>query len=67
MIRLMKEELGGKIMIEFAVLRPKTKSYLTDDDNNVKKATEKKGLIKKILNFNDYKNCLFNNKIILKI
>ena len=47
MIGLMKEELGGKIMTEFAVLRPKTKSYLTDDDNNVKKAKEKKRFNKK--------------------
>ena len=32
----------------------------------LKKLKKNKGLIKKILNFNDYKNCLFNNKIILK-
>ena len=29
-IGLMKDELGGKIMIEFVALRPKTYSYLTD-------------------------------------
>ena len=36
-IGLMKDELGGKIIKEFVALRPKTYSYLTDD-NNVKKA-----------------------------
>ena len=42
-IRLTKHEVGGKIMIEFFALRPKKYSYLTDDNNNVKKAkrTEK--------------------------
>ena len=35
-IRLMKDGLGGKIVTEFAALRPKTYSYLTDDnDKNV--------------------------------
>ena len=34
-IRLMKD---GKIMIEFAALRPKAYSYLTDDGNSDKKA-----------------------------
>ena len=34
---LMKDELGEKIMIEFAKLRAKTCSYLTDDDSEEKK------------------------------
>ena len=37
-IGLMKNELGGKIITEFVTLRPKTYSYLTDDDKNVKKS-----------------------------
>ena len=32
-IEVMKNELGGKIMTEFAVLRPNTYSYLTDNKN----------------------------------
>ena len=37
-IGLMKDELGGKIITEFVAFRPKTYSYLIDDDKNVKKA-----------------------------
>ena len=49
-IGLMKNELGGKIITEFVTLRPKTYSYLTDDDKNVKKAKgTKKCVIKRIL------------------
>ena len=57
-IGLMKDELGGKIMTEFVSLVPKTYSYLIDDDNTDKKAKgTKKCVIKRILKFNDYKNC----------
>ena len=53
-------------MIEFVALRPKTYSYLTYDNNNVKKAKEtKKSVIKRILKFHDYKEYLFKNEIIL--
>ena len=66
-IGLMKNELGGKIMTEFAALRPKTFSYLMDDGNSDKNAKRtKKYVIKRRLKFNDYKDCLLNNDIILK-
>ena len=35
---LIKDELVGKIIREFVAVRPKTYSYLTDDNKNVKKA-----------------------------
>ena len=38
LIGLMKDEVGGKIITEYVALRPKRYSYLTDDDENVKKA-----------------------------
>ena len=66
-IGLMKDELGGKIMTEFVALRPKTYSYLTDDCEENKKAKRtKKCVIKRELKFNDYKDCLLNDKVVLK-
>ena len=66
-IGLMKDDLGGKIMKEFVALRPKTYSYLMDDESEGKKAKEtKKCVIKKILKFNNYKDCFLNSEIILK-
>ena len=50
----MNVELGGKIMSEFAALRPKTYSYLMDDGNKDKKAKgTRKCVIKRVLKFND--------------
>ena len=43
-IGLMKDELGEKIMREFAALRAKTYSYLMDDGNSDKKAKETKNV-----------------------
>ena len=54
-------------MTEFVALRPKTYSYLTDDCKEDKKAKgTKKCVIKARLKFGDYKDCLLNNKIVLK-
>ena len=66
-IVFLKDELGGKIMKEFVTLRPKTYSYLLDEDSEHKKAKgTKKYVIQRRLKFNDYKDCLLNNKIMLK-
>ena len=66
-IGLMKDELGGEIIMEFTALRPKTYSYLTDNDKIDKKAKgTKKCTINKIIKFNDYKKRLLNNEVILK-
>ena len=63
----MKDELGGKIITEFVALRPKTYSYLTDDCEEDKKAKgTKKCVIKRELKFNNYKDCLLNDKVVLK-
>ena len=66
-IGLMKDELGGRIITEFVALKPKTYSYLTDDCKEDKKAKgTKKCVIKRIIKFNDYKNCLLNGEVVLK-
>ena len=66
-IGLMKDELGGEIITEFTALRPKTYSYLADNDKIDKKAKRtKKCVISKMIKFNDYKKCLLNDEVILK-
>ena len=63
----MKNELGGGIIAEFVVLRPNTYSYMTDEFIEMKKAKgTKKCVIKKMLKFEDYKKCLFDNEPMLK-
>ena len=63
----MKDELGAGIITEFVALRPKAYSYKTEDNVGLKKAKgTKKCVINKMLNFNDYKNCLFDNKKVLR-
>ena len=53
-------------MKEFCTLRAKT-SYSMDDNSEVKKSKgTKKCIIKRELMFENYKDCLFNDKIILK-
>ena len=55
----MKDVLVGKIMKEFAALRVKTYSWLTDNnDENEKVKDTKNCVIKRQLLMEDYKNCL---------
>ena len=54
-------------MKEFVGLRAKTYAYLMNDGTKHKKAKgTKKCIIKKRLVFENYTDCLFNDKIILK-
>ena len=65
-VGFMKDELGGGIITEFTALRPKAYSYKTDDLIELKKAKgTKKCVVKKMLRFHDYKNCLFTNSKVL--
>ena len=58
-IRLMKDELGGKIRKNFVRLKTKTYSYLTDDGTEDKIAKDTKKCVLK-------REFIKNNKLILK-
>ena len=67
-IVLFKDELGGKIMIEFVVLRAKTCAYLMDDDSEHKKTKgTKKCVIKRGLIVKNHKDCLFKEACVVDI
>ena len=62
-IGLMKDELGGKIMTKFVVLRPKSYAYRKLDNKEDKRCKGiKKCIVKNTLDFDDYKNCLLDLK-----
>ena len=66
-IGLFKNELGGKIMTEFVALRAKKWVYLMYDGSEHKIAGgTKKCVIKRVLMYKNYIDCLFNDKTILK-
>ena len=61
---LFKDELGRKIVAEVVGLRPKTYAYLVDDSSEHKKSKgTKECAIKQKLMLENFKDCLFNNKI----
>ena len=53
-------------MIEIVENRAKSYAYLLDDDNEIKKAKVKRYVIKRRLMFENYRDSLFNNKIIMR-
>ena len=66
-IGLMKDELGGKIITTFVGLRAKTDSYLTDNGRRDEKAkVTEKGVIKKIIKFENHKNVQKQLNLIIK-
>ena len=55
--------MGGKVITQFVALRPKTYSYLDDNCNEHRKAKGTKTcVIKQKIMFQNFKDCLFNNK-----
>ena len=66
-IGLFKDELGGKFMKVFVGVRQKIWADLMDDNSKKKNAKwTKTCVIKRALMAENYIDCLFNNKIILK-
>ena len=71
---LMKDELGEKIMTKLAASRSKAYSYIDDDDDddddddNIHKRAKgtKKCVIKKMLKFYHYRDCIFDKKSVLQ-
>ena len=61
-----KDELGGKIMIEFCALRAKTYVFLLDDHTEKRAKGTKRCIIKKEIMFEHYKDYLFNCKLLIK-
>ena len=66
-IGLMRDELSRRIMKEFIVLRPNIYISLTNDDHVDKKSNAtKKCVIKREIEFQDYKDYLKNKNITFK-
>ena len=61
-IGLMKDELGDEIMCEFVSLRPKMYSYKVGNSEPKKCKGIKCCVVKHIISFEDYKQCLFSRK-----
>ena len=59
-IGYLKDEMGGKPIHEFIGIKPKLYAFKTDD--GIKKVAKgvQRSTLKKKIDFDDYKNCLFN-------
>ena len=63
LVEFMKDELGGKIMTGFVVLRPKLYAYRKLDIKEDKRCKGiEKCMVNKMISFDDYKNCLLSRK-----
>ena len=62
-----KDEVGGKQTTHLFGLRPKLYSFKVEDNSETRKAKGvKKNVIKNTLPFEDYKECLFSEKEVMK-
>ena len=60
---MFKDEAGGKQIVGFVGLRAKLYSYKMDNGKEEEEAKGvKKGVIKREITFEDYKECLFGGK-----
>ena len=63
-IRMFKDELGGKILKEFCAPRVKTYTYLMEHDREMKKAKGvKRCIVKRRLMFENYKDSKITTQI----
>ena len=66
-IRKFKDELGGKIIVEFCALRAKAYAYKLDDDTMNKRAKgTKKCIVEREIIFQNYVDYLFKNEVLLR-
>ena len=64
---LMKDEFGGRVMIEFCGVRSKVYSCIMDDNKMIKKCKGiKKNVVKGEISKEDYKKCVLDREVILK-
>ena len=57
-----KDELGGKVMMEFVGIRPKMYSY-TGEESGKRAKGVKKSVLKKTISHDDYRTCLLEKKV----